>query len=84
MKQKKLYGLGGLSLAFVVIVAVSFLSEKGAAVAKDEARVSVHSDGQVVYQNFYSRPLLQGSAYNHSLLNRECLLADELVCRDLN
>lgn len=84
MKQEKLYGLGGLSLAFIVVVVAGLLSVDGNAVAKDEARVSTYSLEQDLSQAGYSELSLSGSAYNHSLLNRECLLADELICRDLN
>lgn len=85
VRQESLYGLGAQSLiAGLFLIGLVSLSIQTDAIAKDETRVS--SDQQEAYfsQPYHSKILLSGSAYNHSLLNHDCVLVDELICQDLS
>ncbi|MEP3476180.1 MAG: hypothetical protein ABJN57_08185 [Hyphomicrobiales bacterium] len=85
VKQETLYGLGTLSLvAGLLLIGLVSLSIQTDAIAKDESRVSLDQTEAHFSQRYHSKILLSGSAYNHSLLNRDCVLVDELICQNLS
>ena len=72
---------------YSLIIGVFFISgiliaQNVSAIEKDQARVQgqVNDSAQGV---FSTQVQISGSAYNQELLGRDCVLADELICRDL-
>lgn len=63
-------------------VAGLLMAQNVSAIEKDQSRVQLQNEGQT-QMVFSSEVKLSGSAYNQELLSRDCVLADELVCRDL-
>ena len=85
VKQETLYGLGTLSLvAGLLLIGLVSLTIQTNAIAKDESRVSFDQTEAHFSQPYQSKILLSGSAYNQTLLNRDCVLADELICQNLS
>ncbi len=84
MRQETIYRLGvvGFVLGLLFIAGLSVGNQAGA-VTKDEARVSLDQTEPNNAMRSHSQVLLSGSAYNKLLLNRDCVLADELICRDM-
>lgn len=74
----KHYSLVTVSIIGAFFIVGFLLAQNVSAIEKDQSQVQ-----QAKKASLSSEIQLSGSAYNQELLNRDCVLVDELICRNL-